>query len=442
MNSLLTNASAVSALATLRTINGALGKTQEEVSSGYRIGTAADNAAYWSIATTMRSDRKSLGAVSDAISLGSATVDVAYSAMSASLDVLDTIKTKLVAAKEPGVDRGKIQKEIDQLQNQLQSIVDSASFNGENWLTASSADLATHATTVVSGFTRHADGTVDLQSIEVDLSKTVLLNGLGGGLLQTVATTGEGPFSEAGGFTSLLNSLAGTPLTSGGSRYVEFTQAFTVDDGDSISFTLQPNTGGGSLRSDVTVTIDRDTVDQALGPAANGAVSGMSQLISLVQTAFGNAGLSTSDVTIFAGTGVYRDNIGLQFPNNQFNAVKNVSVDDFSVTADNPTIGIMDMDVSSSGADVDSYIAQVEKMLHSVTNAAADLGSIQSRLSLQTTFTADLMDSLTTGIGTLVDANMNESSTRLKALQTQQQLGMQALSIANSSSDNLLQLFR
>jgi flagellin len=102
----------------------------------------------------------------------------------------------------------------------------------------------------------------------------------------------------------------------------------------------------------------------------------------------------------------------------------------------------MDMDISSSGADVDNYIVQVEKMLHSVTNAAADLGSIQSRLSLQSSFTADLMDSLTLGIGTLVDADMNESSIRLKALQTQQQLGMQALSIANSTSENMLQLFR
>lgn len=442
MNSLLTNASSISALATLRSINGALGSTQQQVSSGYRVETAADNAAYWSIATTMRSDRQSLGAVSDAISLGSATVDVAYSAMSASLDVLDTIKTKLVAAKQPGVDRGKIQKEIDQLQNQLQSIIDSASFNGENWLTASSADLATHATTIVSGFTRHADGTVDLQSIEVDLSKTVLMNGQGGGLLQTVANTGEGPFSEAGGFISLLDSLAGTPLTSGGSRYVGFTQAFSVDQGDQVSFTLQPNIGGGSTRPEVRISIDRTIVDQALGPGANGAVADMSQLILVAQAAFGNAGLSTADVTVFAGTGVFRDNIGLQFPNNQFNAVKDVSVNDLSLNDDNPTIGVMDMDISSSGADVDNYILQVEKMLSSVTNAAADLGSIQSRLSLQTNFTSDLMDTLATGIGTLVDADMNESATRLKALQTQQQLGMQALSIANSASENLLQLFR
>ncbi len=63
-------------------------------------------------------------------------------------------------------------------------------------------------------------------------------------------------------------------------------------------------------------------------------------------------------------------------------------------------------------------------------------------MTRQTAFTNDLMDALDTGIGTLVDADMNEASTRLKALQTQQQLSIQALSIANSSGQALMQLFQ
>ena len=55
---------------------------------------------------------------------------------------------------------------------------------------------------------------------------------------------------------------------------------------------------------------------------------------------------------------------------------------------------------------------------------------------------ADLMSTITKGVGRLVDADMNEESTRLKALQTQQQLGIQSLSIANSNSENILSLFR
>ncbi len=56
---------------------------------------------------------------------------------------------------------------------------------------------------------------------------------------------------------------------------------------------------------------------------------------------------------------------------------------------------------------------------------------------MQDSFVADLKDVIKKGVGRLVDADMNEESTRLKALQTQQQLGIQALSIANSDSQNV-----
>ena len=115
MTSIMTNSSAMSALATLRSINQDMETTQNRVSSGYRVESASDNAAYWSIATTMRSDTKALSAVGDALGLGAAKTDVAYTAMEASIKVVDEIKAKLVAASEPGVDKSKIQKEITEL---------------------------------------------------------------------------------------------------------------------------------------------------------------------------------------------------------------------------------------------------------------------------------------------------------------------------------------
>ena len=69
MTSILTNIAAMSALQTLRTINAGMEETQGRVSSGLRVGEAADNAAYWSIATTMRSDNMAISAVQDAILL-------------------------------------------------------------------------------------------------------------------------------------------------------------------------------------------------------------------------------------------------------------------------------------------------------------------------------------------------------------------------------------
>ena len=138
MTSLLTNVAAQTALATLTQTNKSLEQTQNRVSTGYRVGSAQDNAAYWSIATTMRSDNAALSTVQDALGLGSATVDVAFSAIDSAIEVVSEIKSKLVAAREPGVDKAKIQSEVDELQNQLSSIAASSVFSGENWLSVDS----------------------------------------------------------------------------------------------------------------------------------------------------------------------------------------------------------------------------------------------------------------------------------------------------------------
>ncbi|WP_309574303.1 flagellin, partial [Rhizobium rhizogenes] len=100
-------------------------------------------------------------------------------------------------------------------------------------------------------------------------------------------------------------------------------------------------------------------------------------------------------------------------------------------------------DVSAmTSTDVGSYLKGVEKALTSLTSAAAELGSISMRIGLQEDFASKLSNALDKGIGRLVDADMNEESTKLKALQTQQQLAIQSLSIANSDSQNILSLFR
>ncbi len=100
MTSILTNVAAMAALQTLRAIGSDMEETQSRVSSGLRVKTASDNAAYWSIATTMRSDNGALSAVQDALGLGAAKVDTAYSAMETTVDVVKEISKKLVAARE------------------------------------------------------------------------------------------------------------------------------------------------------------------------------------------------------------------------------------------------------------------------------------------------------------------------------------------------------
>ncbi len=101
---------------------------------------------------------------------------------------------------------------------------------------------------------------------------------------------------------------------------------------------------------------------------------------------------------------------------------------------------------STTGATPTGYtdysVAEVEKAITAFTGTLADLGTKSKSLDRQLTFTAKMQDALETGVGNLVDADLAKESARLTALQTKQQLGVQALSIANQSSSIVLSLFR
>ena len=318
MTSIMTNTAAIAALSTLRSINSDMETTQNRISSGYRVENAADNAAYWSIATTMRSDNKALSTVKDALGLGAAATDVAYTALKNSIDVVDEIKSKITAASQPGVDKAKIQKEIDQLQDQLVSISKSASFSGLNWVYHKEGNNTVGTQSIVGSFTRDGSGNVSLTTLQYDTSNSSLI----------AETATSGYDTSAGILTQIYTGVTWTDST-------------------------------------------------------------------------GVATVGTADTSV------------LELD------ISNLTVDELSLA-----------------------LAATERALQDMTDAAADVGAMNSRIDLQSSFVEDLMDSIETGVGKLVDADMNEESTRLKALQTQQQLGIQALSIANSSSESILSLFR
>ena len=112
-----------------------------------------------------------------------------------------------------------------------------------------------------------------------------------------------------------------------------------------------------------------------------------------------------------------------------------------SASVDSLNIGAL-TDSTADQTILDGYIAKITGAINTVSQSAANLGAIKNRISNNTEFVKSLMDSVDRGIGQLVDADMNAESTRLQALQTQQQLGVQALSIANQNSQSILSLFR
>ncbi|HEU0162637.1 MAG TPA: flagellin [Rhizomicrobium sp.] len=95
----------------------------------------------------------------------------------------------------------------------------------------------------------------------------------------------------------------------------------------------------------------------------------------------------------------------------------------------------------STQAKASALIATVQASLTNVNSALAKLSSGAAKFSIQATFTQKLADTLTSGIGNLVDANMAQESARLQSLQVKQQLGVQALSIANQAPQTILSLF-
>ena len=414
MSSINTNTSAMTALQSLNQTNKMMNQTQNAISTGFRVATASDNAAYWSIATTMRSDNKAMSTVQDALGLGAAKLDVAYTAVNSAKEVVDEIKVKLVAAREPGVDASKIQSEIEQLQSQLTSIGDAASFSGSNWLSVDSSATGYSATAdMVSSFNRSSDGSVSVGTISIDVSTTALFD---------ASATASGILDGDG--TAAIGTSAAFAWTQG-----------SFADGDSIQLTVTVDGGAGQA------------VDITVADAANFSITELVDGINADITGATASASTGGELVLTSSTTGLTSSVELSgFGTTQVDGTTAATIGFSSIASVSGTAtggGILDIDISSaSTAEVDAWISIVDSMSEEMTTSAADLGSAQKRVDLQADFVSNLMDAIDRGVGQLVDADMNEESTKLQALQVQQQLGIQALSIANGNSQNILALFR
>jgi flagellin-like hook-associated protein FlgL len=106
-----------------------------------------------------------------------------------------------------------------------------------------------------------------------------------------------------------------------------------------------------------------------------------------------------------------------------------------------PTAQDLHREQKQVSTDLANMPTDVETAIGSVTTAASALGATTTNLTTQRTYVSNLSDSLTTGVGSLVDANMNEAATKIAAVQVQRPLGEQALSISNSNTLVILKLF-
>lgn len=425
MSSILTNTSAMVALQTLKGINSNLEKTQQEISTGKSVATARDNAAVWAISKVMESDVKGFKGISDSLALGSSTVAVARSASEQVTELLNEVKGKIVAAQEENVDRAKIQEDIVALRDRISLIVGAAQFSGLNLLSnrkggATVANIVANTGTgvgikgsgevsVLASLNRSSAGVVTASNIDVaraDLGTQALAWGAGTDLAAT-AVTGAG--AVAAGASGTLLIVGDTATARGGN-------AVLAGDGYGI-------TGLTGITANIRY-VARDGDTQAdIAKALVARVNFEAQKAGLAYSAEldGTAGVKiTNGTAASVTTAVALSTAGTAGGGLAILGEVNVTTNDGAAAA----------------------LGAIEGLTQTAIKAAADFGSAQKGIDIQSSFVSSLMDSLRAGIGSLVDADMEEASARLQALQVQQQLGIQALSIANQAPQNILALFR
>ncbi len=402
MSSILTNTSAMVALQTLKGINSNLNKVQSEISTGKMVGSAKDNSAIWSISKVMESDVKGFKGISDSLALGSSTISVARQASETVTDLLTEIKGKIVASQEANVDRTKLQTDITSLTDQVKSVVGAAQFNGLNLVNGSTASVDVLASLDRSGAGVSASS-ITVTSQDLSVGAYVAKNVLG-------TSTGVSAGGDSAGFA--LNAATGT-----GTIAIAAAGANAFAAGDKVSLRIGDKTASYTVSAaDVASTTPSDIVAVGLKNAVESlGIAGLAV----------NYNSATPGTLAFTNAGTRDLAVGAQFSN-----------------AGAGGLGALSAVNVTTSAGAAAALGNVETLIQTSIDAAASFGTVQKRIDIQSDFVGKLSDSLKAGIGTLIDANLEEASARLQALQVQQQLGTQALSIANQQPQSLLSLFR
>jgi flagellin len=405
MSSILTNNGAMVALQTMKSINANLGMTQSEISTGKSVASAKDNASVWAISKVMEADVESFKGISDSLALGSSTIAVARQASETVTDLLKQMKGKIVAAQADNVDRGKLQTDVNALREQINSVVGAAQFNGLNLVNGSTTSID-----VLSSLDRSASG-VQASSITVN-GENLATGGYTANDVFSASTNGT--ISGAGDtFVLSLDAAGGTDditIADGAAAWAA---------GDSITLQIGDKTA--------SYTLTASDVDSGNNAVPDLIAVGLKNSID----ALGITGLTVDYDSASAGQ--------LSFTND---GTADLSVSGQFRNAGSGGLGALTGLSVSTASAAQLALGAIDGLLNTAIDASSAFGSAQGRINSQAEFITKLSDALKSGIGTLVDANMEEASARLQALQVQQQLATQALSIANQQPQNLLSLFR
>ena len=411
-----TNLGALAALQALDSNQQDLTAAQNQVSTGKKVSSAADNPAVYSIANTLNSNIAGLSAVSDSLNFGAQIIATATSGITNVQTQLQNLQTTVTSSGTNSYDLPTLQAAVDTTLASINQYAKGATFSGVNLLTSSADSGATNASLNVVQSLDGSAYSVANQATTLNSSATTLTDALGlTGLSVLGGTTGvklafdnnlsAASFSPSGADASLQ-------LTTGtGSTAKTYAFEFTDD----------------SLTTPTPLQTAQNATTQIVAVHFNSTTQSTNQIVGNLITAVRNTGF-----------GVVQNTDGsLNVTGSSVASAAFGSVAAGAFTA-STTTGV----TSTALTGTQALISQVQSAITSANSISANLGAASQQLTGIQNFTTSLSSALTAGVGALTDADLAAESARLTSLQTKQQLATQSLSIANKQPQSLLTLFQ
>ena len=397
MLSVNTNYSAMVALQNLNLTNSDLEAVQNRINTGFKVSSAKENGAVFAIAEGQRTRVASLSAVTDGIDRASSALDVALSAGSSIGKILKEMKAKAVAAQAADLSteqRAALQADFDSLRAQVDQIANSATFNGLNLVSAGGANLSVIMSDIASATTGRQVQSTTTAGLVPGLSAYVVGNG--------------GVVAADDTIFSLNGVQIGTVDITATMTIQQYLDAVSVQTGGRVTASYNQSTGQFTYTAAEAVAVTNELTITTTGTARSWLGEGVAA--GAVSGAAVTSTITNRDFTV-GGAG----------------ALSTVS------TASNllATTGA----ATTAAGNIDTAITTLNSQL-------ATMGSQAKALDVQAEFMSKLSDVVEQGISNLVDADLAKESARLQSLQIKQQLGAQALSIANQAPSLLLSFFR
>ena len=396
--SVQTNNAAMTALKHLNTNNENMNKSLERLSSGFRINSAADDAAGYAISSKLDAQTSRLKAASQNVTQGQAMVKMADAAVNEIQNMVVRIESLAVQASSANNsnDLAKLDAERVKLEGQIDKIANGTNYNGTNLLNGIDANSA-------------AVGAVAFSN-----TATTAGNGSVTALTTTAGT--DGGVSTAYSYDVTQTTVAGDTLT------------ITGADGSTGSATL---TAGGAFS--VTMSNTAVLTGTAAATLANSTITGVSTVVA-------------DSAATAAGAGAYAGALAFQVGADN-NANNQVSLDlTKSYTATGLNLG-SGTGAATGGnlltqAAAQTYIDTAKAALDTLTSNRADLGATQNQLSFVAANLSTSIEQSSAAVSSIRDADMAAEMADFTKNQVLTQASTSMLAQANQASQNVLSLFR